>query len=199
VTRKADEVTRELDSQLDEMKAQLQRLRDERGTAVKRAEAVSKELDSLQARYESVVEKLHSGKGKAKEHDKAIELEMEVKGLMKEIVWLKARYSRELEMRRRLAWIKLNPLKAEEAGETWYGLLLRYLLETHAYVTQEWNRLEAASGIGSPSIQEQAVAPAEVPGWRVCRHRCCADAQSRAALAWRESFGGRAETAEEQR
>jgi hypothetical protein len=108
------------------MKAQLQRLRDERGTAVKRAEAVSKELDSLQARYESVVEKLHSGKGKAKEHDKAMELNMEVKGLMKEIVWLKARYNRELEMRRRLAWIKLNPLKAEEAGETWYVLLLLY-------------------------------------------------------------------------
>jgi chromosome segregation ATPase len=129
VTRKADEATRELDSQLDEMKGQLQRLRDERGTAVKRAEAVSKELDSLQARYESVVEKLHSGKGKAREHDKAIELDMEVKGLMKEIVWLKARYSREVEMRRRLAWIKLNPLKAEEAGETWYVLLFLYLLE----------------------------------------------------------------------
>ena len=52
-----------------------------------------------------------------------------MKGLMKEIVWLKARYSREVEMRRRLAWIKLNPLKDEEAGGTWYVLLLLYLLE----------------------------------------------------------------------
>ena len=124
---------------------------------------------------------------------------MEVKGLMKEIVWLKARYNREVEMRRRLAWIKLNPLKAEEADGTWYVLLLLYPFGTHAYVTQERNRPEAASGIGSPSIQEHAISAAEVPGWRVCCHRCCADAQSRAALAWRESLGGRAETAEEQR
>ena len=122
VTRKADEATGELDSQLAEMKVQLQRVRDERGTAVKRADAVSKELDSLQARYESVVEKMHSGKGKVKERDGAAELDMEMKGLMKEIVWLKARYSRESEMRKRLAWIKLNPTKGEERGETWYVL-----------------------------------------------------------------------------
>jgi hypothetical protein len=137
VTRKADEVTRELDSQLADMKVQLQRLRAERSTAVERADAVSRELDSLQARYESVVERMQSGRGSTKEQPHSAEWDMEMKGLMKEIVWLKARYSRELEMRKRLAWIKLNPLPHDEAGETWY-VLRPDRRGPFADVMQEW-------------------------------------------------------------
>ena len=121
--RKTDDVTRELDSQLGEMKAQLQRLREEKGTATRKAEVVSRELDSLQARYEGIVDKMHSGKI----HGEGAR-DMEMKGLMKEVVWLKARYKREEAFRLGLAWSKDFAVTEDGLQPTWYASVLDLIL-----------------------------------------------------------------------
>ncbi|KAL2441705.1 hypothetical protein ABEF95_016191 [Exophiala dermatitidis] len=89
------------DTEAREMKDQLRRLREERSLANKKADAVENELEALQSRYESMLEKLSSGKSSKDEIR-----EKEVKGLIKEIMWLKAKCKREERLRRDLAWSK---------------------------------------------------------------------------------------------
>ena len=83
------------------LKAQLQRLRDERSIANKKADAVEHELEILQARYEAMLERLSSGQASRDEVR-----EKEVKGLIKEILFLKAKCKREERLRGDLAWGK---------------------------------------------------------------------------------------------
>lgn len=91
----------ERDARVHELKAQLRRIREERANYVDKAEAVGKELEALQDRYEQALEKLSTSNTENRsKHEK------EVRGLGKEIVWLRARLKREQRFRRDLAWSK---------------------------------------------------------------------------------------------
>ncbi|KAJ9603634.1 hypothetical protein H2200_011820 [Cladophialophora chaetospira] len=89
------------DSEAREMKRHLRRLREERSDANKKAEAVENELEVLQSKYEDMLERLTSGKS-SKDEIRA----KEMKGLIKEIMWLKAKCRREERLRKDLAWSK---------------------------------------------------------------------------------------------
>lgn len=96
------------------LKSQLLRLREERGQANKRAESVEKELEIVQSRYEDMLEKLTSGRPR---DDNA--REKEIRGLMKEVLWLKARCRREERLRRDLAWSKAYLENGEAMRVQW--------------------------------------------------------------------------------
>lgn len=83
------------------LKSELLRLREERAQANRRADVVESELDVVQSRYESMLERLTSG---PTQDDST--LEKQVRGLMKEVLWLKARCRREERLRKDLAWSK---------------------------------------------------------------------------------------------
>ncbi|KEF62852.1 uncharacterized protein A1O9_00825 [Exophiala aquamarina CBS 119918] len=89
------------EGEAQEMKRELRRLRDERSLAKKRADEVGTELDALQSKYEGILEKLSSGKS-----SKDDIREKEMRGLVKEIMWLKAKCKREERLRKDLAWSK---------------------------------------------------------------------------------------------
>ena len=86
------------------MKSQLLRMREERSQASKRADSIAQELDVVQSRYECLLERLTSGTSAASSSDNI--LEKQIRGLMKEILWLKAKCRREERLRRDLAWSK---------------------------------------------------------------------------------------------
>ncbi|ETI24982.1 hypothetical protein G647_04352 [Cladophialophora carrionii CBS 160.54] len=89
------------DNEAYEMKQHLRRLREERSLANKKAEMVENELEVLQSKYEDMLERLTSGKS-SKDEIRA----KEMKGLIKEIIWLKAKCRREERLRKDLAWSK---------------------------------------------------------------------------------------------
>ncbi|KAH0845852.1 putative spindle-pole body protein (Pcp1) [Fonsecaea pedrosoi] len=89
------------DNEAREMKHQLRRLREERSVANQKAEAVENELEALQTKYEGILERLTSGKS-SRDEVRA----KEMKGLIKEIMWLKAKCRREERLRKDLAWSK---------------------------------------------------------------------------------------------
>ncbi|KAJ5903013.1 hypothetical protein N7504_005396 [Penicillium tannophilum] len=91
----------ERDSRLNEMKALVRRIREERAFCVRKAETALKDLETLQKLYEEALEKASQGKSTNKtRHEK------EMRGLGKEIIWLRARLKREEKFRRDLAWSK---------------------------------------------------------------------------------------------
>ncbi|KAI1609250.1 hypothetical protein EDD37DRAFT_640799 [Exophiala viscosa] len=89
------------DGEARQMKSQLRRLREERSLANKQAEEVENQLEVLQSKYENMLEKLSSGKSSKDEIR-----QKEMRGLIKEITWLKARCKREERLRKDLAWSK---------------------------------------------------------------------------------------------
>ena len=91
------------------IKSELLHLREERTQANRRADVVEKELDAVQSRYESMLERLTSG---PTEDDST--LEKQIRGLMKEVLWLKAKCRREERLRKDLAWSKTY-LETDEA------------------------------------------------------------------------------------
>lgn len=103
------------DGEAQEMKRQLRRLREERSRANKKADEVENELEVLQSKYEGMLEKLSSGKSSKDEIR-----EKEMKGLIKEIMWLKARCKREERLRKDLAWSKGFLERGEAMRAQWY-------------------------------------------------------------------------------
>ncbi|KAJ5094463.1 hypothetical protein N7456_010324 [Penicillium angulare] len=91
----------ERDSRLNELKTQVRRIREERAFCVRKAESAVKELESVQQQYAESLDKVSQGKSTSKtRHEK------EIRGLGKEIIWLRARLQREEKFRRDLAWSK---------------------------------------------------------------------------------------------
>lgn len=82
-------------------RSELLRLREERQTAISQANAVEKELNIIHNRYETMLESLTSG-----DSHEGVVGDKEWRGLMKEILWLKAKCRREERLRRDLAWSK---------------------------------------------------------------------------------------------
>lgn len=106
----------ERDARVNDLKASLRRIREERGSAQKKADAASQELEELQDRYDQLTEEM-AGKGDRKgRHEK------EIRGLGKEIVWLRARLKREEKFRRDLAWSKGLMELGERVRVAWYVL-----------------------------------------------------------------------------
>ncbi|KAI2727631.1 hypothetical protein DTO012A7_2676 [Penicillium roqueforti] len=91
----------EREARLNELKTHMRRIREERDTHKREAEAANKNLDVLQRRHDEILEKNSLSKTTNKtKHEK------EIRGLGKEIIWLRARLHREEKFRRDLAWSK---------------------------------------------------------------------------------------------
>ena len=105
------------DVEAKEMKGQLQRLREERSIANKKAEAVEHELEILQGRYESMLEKLAEVAGRREGAEKLREKEM--KGLLREMGWLKGALKREKRMREDAVWAKGWVERREDMRVRW--------------------------------------------------------------------------------
>ncbi|KAK2743267.1 hypothetical protein FQN57_004956 [Myotisia sp. PD_48] len=90
----------ERDSRINELRLNLRRLREERSAALKKADAADYKLQSLQDRYEKTFDDFSNRSQRNSRHDK------ELKGLSKEILWLRARLVRTEQFRRDLAWSK---------------------------------------------------------------------------------------------
>ncbi|KAK2738824.1 hypothetical protein FQN55_000380 [Onygenales sp. PD_40] len=90
----------ERDARVEKMRSHLGRIREERALSIKREEAAHRELEALQDRYENVLDELGQSSERKGRHAK------EIKGLGKEIMWLRARLVREQKFRRDLAWSK---------------------------------------------------------------------------------------------
>lgn len=114
------------DGEARELKHQLRRLREERSLANKKADAVENELELLQSRYENILERLTSGKSSKDE----IRLK-QMKGLIKEVMWLKAKCKREERLRKDLAWSKGFLEQSEAMRIQWYVSTLSFGLSTH--------------------------------------------------------------------
>ncbi|EEH17055.1 hypothetical protein PABG_07142 [Paracoccidioides brasiliensis Pb03] len=90
----------ERDSRVNELRSHLRRVRDERSLSLKKADAAHRELESLQDRYDTLLDELTQHSERKGRHAK------EIKGLGKEIMWLRSRLVREEKFRRDLAWSK---------------------------------------------------------------------------------------------
>ncbi|KAJ5163710.1 Spindle associated [Penicillium coprophilum] len=91
----------EREARLNELKTHMRRIREERDTHKREAEATTKNLNLLQRRHDEILEKTSLSKSTSKtKHEK------EIRGLGKEIIWLRARLQREEKFRRDLAWSK---------------------------------------------------------------------------------------------
>jgi chromosome segregation ATPase len=153
------------------MKAQLQRLRDERSIANKKADAVEHELEILQARYEAMLEKLSSGQA-----SKDQVREKEVKGLIKQIMFLKAKCKREERLRNDLAWGKDFMEQHEVMRAQWYvfiGSLLKGKSLTMTIVTKwisgyyaKWVSMWIAASTRSLCVRSKSSVLVFLPSWR---------------------------------
>lgn len=110
----------ERDSRLNELKTQIRRIREERAFCVRKAEAALKDLEVLQ-QQNADLEKASQGKLVNKtRHEK------EIRGLGKEIIWLRARLQREENFRRDLAWSKGLMELGERVRVAWYVIFPLY-------------------------------------------------------------------------
>ncbi|KAJ6019198.1 hypothetical protein N7522_001265 [Penicillium canescens] len=91
----------EREGRLNELKKHVLRIREERDAHRREAEAATNNLNVLQQRHEEVLAKnTHLKSSNKTKHEK------EMRGLGKEIIWLRARLQREEKFRRDLAWSK---------------------------------------------------------------------------------------------
>ncbi|KAH8693003.1 putative spindle-pole body protein [Talaromyces proteolyticus] len=90
----------ERDARVSELKASLRRIREERASAFKEVDRANHECQALQDRYDQLVEDQAGRADNKGRHEK------ELRGLGKEIIWLKARLKREEKFRKDLAWSK---------------------------------------------------------------------------------------------
>jgi chromosome segregation ATPase len=106
----------ERDARVTKLRAQLQRMREERASALKKADATMQELEVLQDQYEQVVDDVAAITERKGRHGK------EIRGLGKEIIWLRARLKREEKFRQDLAWSKGLMELGEQVRAVWYVL-----------------------------------------------------------------------------
>ena len=118
----------ERDARLNELKTQVRRIREERALCLQKADVATKDLQALQKRYDEALEKVSNGKSSNKtRHEK------EIRGLGKEIVWLRARLHREEKFRRDLAWSKGLMELGERVRVAWLVLPLLPLFSSYVH------------------------------------------------------------------
>lgn len=108
----------ERDARINEMRAQMRRIREERTSLIKMAERANKDLEALQDRYNHALDKI-SAKPEPKSRQ-----EKEMLGLGKEIMWLRARLKREQRFRRDLAWGKNLMELGEQIRVAWFVFII---------------------------------------------------------------------------
>jgi chromosome segregation ATPase len=105
----------EREGRLNELKKHVLRIREERDAHRREAEAVTNNLDVLQQRLEEALAKnTHLKSSNKTKHEK------EMRGLGKEIIWLRARLQREEKFRRDLAWSKGLMELGERVRVAWF-------------------------------------------------------------------------------
>jgi len=136
----------------NDLRSQLRRVREERSLEAQKANALSKELDDLQKRYERAIDSHSRHQRKWDEERKAMvsrvrfantsistlpaddkeKLEQrhgaELRGLAKQIQWLRAKYQREEGFRMGLVYEKRFLMMQIEMFEAWYVFLCHRVL-----------------------------------------------------------------------
>lgn len=107
----------ERDARVIELRNHLRRVREERSLSKKDAETANRQLQILQDKYDIALDDMAMRAEKKGRHEK------ELKGLSKEIMWLRARLSREQKFRKDLAWSKGIMELGERVRVAWYVLL----------------------------------------------------------------------------
>jgi chromosome segregation ATPase len=104
----------EKEAQMSDLKASLRRIREERATALKKSDKANQECEALQEQYDMLLDDVNAKASRKNRHDK------EIRGLGKEIVWLRTRLRREEKFRHDLAWSKGLMELGERVREAWY-------------------------------------------------------------------------------
>lgn len=104
----------EKELQVNDLKASIRRIREERSMAIKKSDKASQEREALQERIDSLMEDVNAKTNRKNRHEK------EIRGLGKEIVWLRTRLRREEKFRRDLAWSKGLMELGERVRAAWY-------------------------------------------------------------------------------
>ena len=105
----------ERDTRVSQLRGHLRRVREERALSAKKADAANRELEALQDRYERLLDDRGDRPERGSQHHK------EIKGLSKEILWLRARLNREEKFRKDLAWSKGLLELGERVRRAWYA------------------------------------------------------------------------------
>ncbi|KAI5305497.1 Vacuolar protein sorting-associated protein 4 [Ascosphaera pollenicola] len=90
----------ERDARVQELRSHLRRVRDERTALSRQLEKVQDSAEVLEQQYQDAVDELQNQGDRKGKHAK------ELKGLGKEIIWLRAKFLRERKFREDLAWSK---------------------------------------------------------------------------------------------
>lgn len=104
----------EKELQINDLKTSIRRIREERSLAIKKSDKASQECEALQERIDSLMEDVNAKANRKTRHDK------EIRGLGKEIIWLRTRLRREEKFRRDLAWSKGLMELGERVRAAWY-------------------------------------------------------------------------------
>ena len=104
----------EKELQINDLKTSIRRIREERSLAIKKSDKASQECEALQERIDSLMEDVNAKANRKTRHDK------EIRGLGKEIIWLRIRLRREEKFRRDLAWSKGLMELGERVRAAWY-------------------------------------------------------------------------------
>ena len=117
------------DDRIAELKIQIKRLREERSSSIKDAASLSKQMEKLQTQYDAVLNR--SPAPRPSREDTSVR-EKEMKGLIKEIHWLRAKWQREVQFRHDLAWSKNFMEMGEIVRSAWYAIrpILSFLIHT---------------------------------------------------------------------
>lgn len=107
----------ERDSRVSQLRGHLRRVREERALSAKKADAANRELEALQDRYEGALNNIGDRPERGGRYEK------EIKGLGKEILWLRARLNREEKFRKGLAWSKGLLELGERVRRAWYVII----------------------------------------------------------------------------
>lgn len=170
----------ERDARVNELKTQLRRIRDERASSIKRADSIARELEVLQDRYDQAMEEINVKGDRKGKHEK------EIRGLGKEILWLRARLKREEKFRRDLAWSKGLMELGERVRVAWYvtvaplhGHLCGGLILLINFLQQRGGSSnDCGDGHQSSRSQEAARSSPETQDGYLCCHGHCADEEN---------------------
>jgi DNA repair exonuclease SbcCD ATPase subunit len=102
------------DARVHELWSQLRRIREERAAALRKADVANRKMEALSDRHETAIDDLDIRTERKGRHEK------EIKGLSKEIMWLRARLTREENFRKDLAWSKGLMELGERVRVAWY-------------------------------------------------------------------------------
>lgn len=112
----------ERDTRVQELRSHLRRVRDERSALSRALEELQESAGMIEQQYQDALDELHDQSERKGKHAK------ELKGLGKEIMWLRTKYLREKKFREDLAWSKGLMELGERVRVAWYVSLLTIII-----------------------------------------------------------------------